>query len=196
MQLLGLTGGIASGKTIASDFLQAKGLPIIDADVLARKVIDQGSPAYHTILNRHPECLSPQGHIDRAKLRTIIFTHKSEREWLENLLHPLIYQAILQSIAGLKHPGVVVLPLLNTSPYVYPLTHVLVIKAPLHMRITRIIARDSCSVRTAMAIIKTQSHFLKYPAIKVTTINNNQSVAVLMAKLAQFYQTFFSGTTP
>ncbi|MGB2080045.1 MAG: dephospho-CoA kinase, partial [Vibrio sp.] len=93
--IIGLTGGIASGKTKVSDYFASQyGIDIVDADVVAREVVAIGMPALNQIQSRFGDAiLDPQGQLNRARLREIIFQNPEEKHWLESLLHPLIRQS-------------------------------------------------------------------------------------------------------
>ncbi|XP_023664974.1 dephospho-CoA kinase domain-containing protein isoform X2 [Paramormyrops kingsleyae] len=99
MFLVGLTGGIASGKSTVSSTLRDLGCPIIDADVVARQVVQPNSPAYRRIvLHFGPEILLPDGEIDRQKLAQIVFSSVEKRRILNSITHPEIHKAMLKRI--------------------------------------------------------------------------------------------------
>ena len=91
MLIVGLTGGVASGKTTATNFFKEKGINVIDADEISRELQQSGSKAYEEIIARFgKKILAPNKEIDRKILREIAFSNVSERKWLEDLMHPLI----------------------------------------------------------------------------------------------------------
>uniref|UniRef100_A0A3B5L619 Dephospho-CoA kinase domain-containing protein n=1 Tax=Xiphophorus couchianus TaxID=32473 RepID=A0A3B5L619_9TELE len=99
MFLVGLTGGIASGKSAVSSMLRELGCPIIDADVVARKVVEPHTPAYSRIVYHFGhEVLLENGQIDRQKLGQIIFAHEEKRRLLNSITHPEIHKAMLKEI--------------------------------------------------------------------------------------------------
>ncbi|XP_064779758.1 dephospho-CoA kinase domain-containing protein isoform X2 [Oncorhynchus masou masou] len=99
MFLVGLTGGIASGKSTVSSLLRELGCPIIDADVVARKVVEPHSPAYCRIVKHFgPEILLENGEIDRQKLGQLIFASEDKRRLLNSITHPEIHKAMLKQI--------------------------------------------------------------------------------------------------
>src|SRR4051794_23725517 len=100
MLRIGLTGGFACGKSAAADFFAQLGITIIDTDVIAREVVSQKTFALTAIIKRYgPTILNQQGELNRARLREVIFTQPQERQWLEDLLHPLIVEQMQQQAA-------------------------------------------------------------------------------------------------
>ena len=114
MLIVGLTGGIGSGKSTVAKLFEERGVPIIDADVIAREVTQPDSAEFKTIIDHFGEqILLENGSINRTKLRKIIFEHPQERKWLENLLHPVIRNCIEQQIALIFAPYcILIIPLL------------------------------------------------------------------------------------
>src|SRR5690554_7338076 len=97
--IVGLTGGIGSGKTAASDHFEKLGVPVVDADVVAREVVEPGMPALEAIAEHFgPEVIDSNGQLDRAALRRLVFNHPEERLWLESLLHPQIRLRIIEQL--------------------------------------------------------------------------------------------------
>ena len=103
MFILGLTGGIASGKTTATDFFSNKGIQIVDADEISRNLQKNGEAGYVEILQRYGDgILGPDKEIDRKKLREKAFSKPNEKEWLESLMHPLIREATMNAFNDVK----------------------------------------------------------------------------------------------
>lgn len=120
MQLIGLTGGIATGKSTVSRHLQAKGVPVVDADLIAKQVTLPGQPAYKQVAALFPECILAESQlIDRAKLGKLVFANPDKRKVLEQAVHPavlkeMVMQIILCWLQG--HPRIIVdVPLLYES---------------------------------------------------------------------------------
>ncbi|KAJ7190210.1 CoaE-domain-containing protein [Mycena pura] len=102
MLVVGLTGGIATGKSSVSTLLKAKGVPVVDADVLARQVVEPGTPALAKIVAYFgPEVIQPDGSLDRKKLGSIIFNDEAKRRKLNSIVHPAVRRAMLWGV--LKH---------------------------------------------------------------------------------------------
>lgn len=193
MLVVGLTGGIGSGKTTVANMFAALGTPIIDADLVAREVTQPGSPALDTI-NAHFEqnVLKPDGSLDRAALRRIIFDHPSERIWLEALLHPIIRSEIERQTKQFSSPYcIVVIPLLFESKGNYPfIQRVIVVDAPEAAQIARVTTRDSATAEHVSAIMDAQMDRAARLSHADDVINNEGSIASVEAqvlKLHKFY---------
>jgi len=156
--VLGLTGGIGSGKTTVAALFSKRGIPIIDTDQLAREITEPGQPALKEIVDHFGVKILEQDHtLNRSKLRKIIFENPTERQWLEKLLHPLIRAQMQEKIQQYSSPYcIVVIPLLfETTPN--PLIkRVLVVDASPLQQVERTIARDQVSREHVEAILKTQ----------------------------------------
>ena len=93
--LIGLTGGIGSGKTAAANHFEVLGIDVVDADLASRAVVNPGQPALESIADHFGKgIIAADGSLDRAQLRKLVFTEESERKWLQRLLHPLILSLI------------------------------------------------------------------------------------------------------
>ena len=112
--IIGLTGGIGSGKTAVSDCFAALGIDIVDADLASRVVVQKGKPCLLEIAQHFGEdILTNEAELDRAKLREIIFKSEDEKDWLESLLHPAIANQIKDELEASKSPyAILVSPLL------------------------------------------------------------------------------------
>lgn len=110
---VGLTGGIGSGKTVIAKLFEARGVPVIDADVLARRLVEAGQPAFRAILEHFGDEIIVNGKLDRGRLRQRVFARQVERRWLEQLLHPLIYAEMQRETEGFSSAYcLLVIPLL------------------------------------------------------------------------------------
>jgi dephospho-CoA kinase len=156
--ILGITGGIASGKTTATNTLEALGVEIIDADVIARNIVSQGSPSLKKIVDHFgASILLESGELNRTRLRDIIFSHAEEKGWLENLLHPIVRENILQQLSDIKSPyGVLSSPLLFEKNQHTLVDHTLVIDAPNNTQKARAALRDNANQQQIEDIINTQ----------------------------------------
>jgi len=158
MLVVGLTGGIGSGKTTVAKLFANKGVHVIDTDQLARDVTEPGQPALQQIAAKFgAEILSPDGRLDRAKLRTIVFSDPEKRVWLEQLLHPMIRAEMTQQIAdSTSLYCLAVIPLLfETAPN--PLIQrTLVVDIPEALQLERTAARDKVTPQAIQAILDTQ----------------------------------------
>ncbi|UUO24150.1 dephospho-CoA kinase [Colwellia sp. M166] len=156
--IVGLTGGIGSGKTTVTDIFHQLGIDIIDADIAARIVVAPGSTALLTISNYFgSEYIDHQGQLNRAKLRSRIFTVAEDKTWLNNLLHPLIRQEILTQISLAKSRYcILVAPLLLENKLNKLVNRVLVVDVDEKTQIARTVARDPSSAEEVKRIIASQ----------------------------------------
>lgn len=156
--ILGLTGGIGSGKTAVADRFADLGVHVVDADQAARWVVEPGRPALHQIVERFGEgVLLRSGELDRAGLRQKVFVDPAERQWLEKLLHPLIRAEVARHLALAESPyAIMVSPLLVESGQYRQVGRVLVVDVPEVLQIARTTARDQASEEQVRAILKAQ----------------------------------------
>ncbi|GLR63131.1 dephospho-CoA kinase [Marinospirillum insulare] len=156
--IIGLTGGIGSGKTAASDLFANLGIDVIDTDVLARKALELNSPLLSKVFNHFGQQLKlADGSLDRAALRSIIFNDSTAKVWLENLIHPWVKQAVLSALT--KATSVYVLlasPLLIESGQVELADRLLIVDLPEEMQISRTASRDNNSPDLVKKIIAQQ----------------------------------------
>jgi len=157
--ILGLTGGIGSGKTAVADHFASLGVHVVDADQAARWVVEPGRPALQQIAEHFGEgILLPNGELDRAALRERVFRRPEERKWLEQLLHPLIRAEIARHLALAESPyAIMVSPLLVESGQYRQVDRVLVVDVPEALQIQRTIGRDQASEEQVRAILKVQA---------------------------------------
>lgn len=158
MLVIGLTGGIGSGKSAASDRFQARGVTVVDADVCAREVVEPGEPALQAIAAHFgAEVLQADGGLDRRRLRDIVFANSAERTWLEQLLHPRIRERIQQHLASAQSPyALLVSPLLFEAKQNSLVDRVLLIDVPEALARQRAAARDGVPESQIEAIMKVQ----------------------------------------
>lgn len=154
---VGLTGGIGSGKSTVSSIFSRLGVPVIDADQVARSIVEPGSDALSKLTAHFGEAILSKGQLDRRRLREIIFSDETARQWVEALLHPLI-QAEMLSLANRQESAYVVLeiPLLFESGYRNLVDRVLVIDVPTELQIDRVVSRDQVSADQVKSVIRAQ----------------------------------------
>ena len=156
--IIGLTGGIGSGKSEVSSRFERLGIHIIDADVIARKVVAPGSFALNKIAKHFGVAiLLADGHLDRKKLRELIFENPVEKAWLENLLHPLIRTETLEQIK--QSPSAYTIlssPLLLETDQHKLVDRILVVDANEHLQLSRASSRDASNPDQIKKIMSTQ----------------------------------------
>lgn len=157
--ILGLTGGIGSGKSAAAHHFAALGVHVVDADHAARWVVEPGRPALAKIAAHFGDSvLQADGQLDRSALRALIFSDPEQRRWLEALLHPLIRDEIANNLAQAQSPyAILVSPLLIESGQYSTTQRILVIDAPQALQVQRTLLRDNTSEQQIRAILKVQA---------------------------------------
>jgi dephospho-CoA kinase len=155
---VGLTGGIASGKSTAAKFFGALGVPILDSDQVAREVVEPGQPPLERLVERFGRgILTSDGHLDRPALRDIVFSDPKARADLENLTHPAIGAALEARSANAGGPyQILVIPLLVEKNLGAHVDRVLVVDCDEQLQIRRLHARDGSNRTQAQAILDAQ----------------------------------------
>ena len=156
--IIGLTGGIGSGKTAVSDSFEALGIDVVDADLASRVVVQKGKPCLLKIAQHFGEdILTKEAELDRAKLREIIFKSEEEKNWLESLLHPAIANQIQDELNASKSPyTILVSPLLLETNQKDFCSIVLAVDVPVETQVERTLKRDGVSKEQVQAIINSQ----------------------------------------
>lgn len=196
--ILGLTGGIGSGKSAVATHFGNLGVHLVDADHAARWVVEPGRPALALITEHFgSDVLQADGQLDRATLRQRIFEHPEERRWLENLLHPLIGEEIIRDLASAQSPyAILVSPLLIESGQQRMTQRVLVVDAPEAVQIQRTMARDKVSEEQVGAILKAQASREKRLEAADDVLVNDRDLEWLqreVERLHAFYLTLRGG---
>jgi dephospho-CoA kinase len=161
MLLVGLTGNIASGKSTVAQLLSERGATIIDADVLARRAVERGSKAFDAIVKRWgTSVLAPDGHLDRAALRRVVFGHPGELEALNDIVHPEVEHLREQRIQDARGRGdrVVVcdIPLLFEKKMAERFERIILVDAPRPLRLERLVTDRGLRETEAMDMIAAQ----------------------------------------
>jgi dephospho-CoA kinase len=160
LRLYGLTGGIASGKSTVSRMLRELGAHVLDADLIAREVVEPGTPGLAEVASRFPGVLGPDGRLDRAKLGARVFADPAERAALNALLHPRIGAAFLEKTQALAAQGVELVlydaPLLIENGLHAGMDGVLLVWVPRELQKQRLMARDGLEAQAAEARLAAQ----------------------------------------
>ena len=193
MLKVGLTGGIASGKSEAASAFARLGVPIADADAIARQLTAPGQPGLaqlvaalgETILDRH-------GHLDRPALRKQLFADAALRQRVEAILHPLVIQRLKASLDGFRSPyAVAVIPLLLEAPTARSLVdRVLIVDCPEPLQLARLMSRDGESGSHARALLATQASRTQRLAAGDDILINTGDLDELAAGVAQLHQLY------
>ncbi|MBJ7364893.1 MAG: dephospho-CoA kinase, partial [Synechococcus sp. SupBloom_Metag_053] len=167
---IGLTGGIASGKSSAGKLLQEKhGLAVLDADRYARQALAPGTTAHNNVLTRYG-----LKELDRKALGEIIFNNPIERLWLEQLVHPIVQQMMDQEVIRLAEAKTIVLmiPLLFEAGLESRCTEIWLVDCDEKQQLERLIARDNCTNQQALARINAQWPLARKRLLADRVINN------------------------
>ena len=188
--VVGLTGGIASGKTSVSDHFRQLGASVIDTDVIARQLVARGQPLLLQLVRRFGDwLLDADGALDRPALRQRVFQHASDRLVLEGIMHPAIRTRSLELLRHAAPPYVIlVVPLLLESKTPYPIDRVLVVDLPVETQVARAKQRDGGSEHTIRAIVNTQIDRRKRLERADEVIDNNGAAEALRAKVQVLHQ--------
>ena len=192
--IIGLTGGIGSGKTAVSDCFEGLGIVIVDADLASRVVVEKGKPCLAKISERFGQnILKESGELDRAKLREIIFNSDEEKDWLESLLHPAIARQIQDELKVSTSPySVLVSPLLFETGQNDFCDKVLVVDVPVETQVERTLKRDGVSEEQVQSIIKAQISRQKRLQLADEIIVNNSTLGALQLAVKKLHQQFIA----
>ena len=193
---VGLTGGIASGKTTAANAFAALGVPVVDADVIAREVVAPGSRGLAILLELlGPAILTATGELDRAALRARLFADASLRGQVEAVLHPLIAQRLWRQADAVTAPYVLlVVPLLLETGLETEVDRVLVVDCPEDIQLARLTARDGETADTARRMLAAQLPRATRLARADDVLVNNAGVNDLNAQVQRLHQRYLALT--
>ena len=192
MRVVGLTGGIGSGKTAASDHFKSLGITIVDADEVSRQVVEPGTPALTKIAEHFgPQVLYDDNSLDRRALRNIVFNQPEEKKWLEQLLHPLIGIETFRQLQSSQSPYTIfVSPLLIEIGQDKMTQRILVIDAPESEQVSRTVARDDTDNESVKAIMKSQASRSQRLEKADDILLNDGSLENLQEKVEALHRTY------
>lgn len=191
---IGLTGGIASGKSTVADMFADLGIAVIDTDLIAREVVQPGQPALIEIRSIFGDSVfNADGTLDRSALRQRIFSDDAAREQLESILHPLIQDETIQRInTATGSYIVVVVPLLANSPLREHIDRILVVDCDAATQIERLLARDAETVEQARRILAAQASREQRLAIADDVIDNNSTLAAVSTQVSAIHDRYIA----
>ncbi|KAJ7367608.1 dephospho-CoA kinase-domain-containing protein [Mycena albidolilacea] len=193
MLVVGLTGGIATGKSSVSKLLKEKHIPIVDADIIARQVVEPGTPALAKIVSSFgPEILQPDGTLDRKKLGAVIFNDEAKRRTLNSIVHPAVRRALLWGVLGHWVRGhkycILDVPLLIEGPMWKLVGTVVVVYCSADVQLERLMKRDNSSREDASSRLNSQLPIADKVAYADRVIDNSGSPADLEAHVNSLVQ--------
>ena len=187
LRLIGLTGGIGTGKSTVARRLAARGFPMLDADALAREVVEPGQPALKEVGAVWPEVITPEGRLNRRALAAIVFADPGARQHLETILHPRIAALANQRVAALARAGHAVAfyeaSLLVETGRHRELDALVVVDAPEDARVARVAARDALTSNQVRARIAAQAPMSEKRRLADVILDNDGPLAALDSKV-------------
>ncbi len=191
-RIIGLTGGIATGKTTVSNYLAHRyQLPVLDADIYAREAVQVGSPILSKICDRYGSGVQlPDGTLNRKRLGEIVFTNPAQRQWLEQQIHPYVRDRFQSELNTLVAPTVVlVVPLLFEAEMTDLVTEIWVVTCSAEQQLRRMIERDRLSLEQAQSRINSQLPLAEKVARADVVLDNSSTPEALLKQLDLAYTT-------
>ena len=189
MLVVALTGGIGSGKSTVSKRFESLGVPVIDADIIAREQVLPGSPALTEISQRFGrEIMAPDGGLDRSRLRALVFADAEKRRQLEQILHPRIAREMQHRLRGLSSPyAILVIPLLLEAGQTHLADRILVVDCPEQLRAARVQKRDGLTQTQIEQIFAAQTDQAARLSLADDVIENAGDMASLIASVDRLH---------
>jgi dephospho-CoA kinase len=190
--VIGITGGIGSGKTAVSDRFQALGITVVDADVASRVVVEPGRPALAAIAEHFgADALNADGTLNRAELRKRVFADPDERKWLEQLTHPQINQYLRDELAKAESAyAILVSPLLAETGQSRFCQRIIVVDVPVEIQVQRTMSRDANDEAQVRAIIAAQASREQRLELADDVIVNDEGLEHIDAEVQRLHQIY------
>lgn len=193
--ILGITGGIASGKSTVVNVFKEKGFPIVDGDIVARQIVEPGKPALAAIKAAFGlEVILPTGELNRKKLGEIVFQDSDKRQQLDRILNPYLRQQIKAEMAFWKNKSPLVIadiPLMYEGHYDHYMDEVAVVYVDFLQQKKRLMARDNIDEKTAEAKINSQMPLAKKRSLADTVFDNNGSKEETVQQVLNWLENHF-----
>ncbi len=178
--IIGLTGGIASGKSTVANMIKSQGIPVVDADLIAREVVEKGEEAFQQLIEQFgTEIINNEGSLDRKKLGAIVFHDEKKRLLLNEIVHPAIRNRMLQKVKQLKNEGyqtiVLDIPLLFESKLTFMVEKIIVVYVDLELQKERLKQRDQFTDTEVAARIAAQMPLTEKISLADEVIHNHRS---------------------
>ena len=189
-RLIGLTGGIATGKTTVSNYLRDRyGLPILDADIYAKEAVGLDSPIFQKIIQRYGSDIQLENRaLNRTKLGDIIFNNTDEKVWLEAQIHPYVRKRFQEGIDSLNNQIIVLsIPLLIEANLTHLVSEIWVVSCDYEQQIERLQQRNHLTEQQAIARIENQLPLAEKIARADVVLDNSQSLDFLYQQIDQFF---------
>ncbi|ENC6720237.1 dephospho-CoA kinase [Vibrio harveyi] len=193
--VIGLTGGIASGKTtVANLFKQQFKIDIVDADIVAREVVEPGTPGLNAIIEHFgTDIVRDDQTLDRAKLREKIFSNPEEKAWVNGLLHPMIREKMIEDLEQVTSDyALLVVPLLVENKLDSLCDRILVVDVEPQTQISRTVKRDNVSEEQAKAILASQASREQRLAMADDVVKNNPDDLDLLLQITDLHEKYLA----
>lgn len=190
--VVGLTGGIASGKSLVGAMFLKLGAALVDTDVVARDVVAPGEPGLAAVAAEFgPSVLLPTGELDRRAMRSLVFADDGKRRRLEALLHPLIRSRTRAKLAELETPyGLVAVPLLVETDFGEIVDRILVVDAPESVQLERLMRRDAIPKAEALAMLRAQVDRAKRLKAAHDVIDNSGTIDATRRQVESLHRSY------
>ncbi len=194
MLKIGLTGGIGSGKSTVADLFREEHIPIIDADSIARNILDVGTEGYCQVIEKFgAEIILSNKELDRRLIREKVFKNPALLQWLNQCTHPKVRAEINRQVSETKSPYVILdIPLLFENKLEPTVDRVLVVDVPQELQLERVLQRDDSSAETIESIMKQQVSRDYRLAHADDIIDNSQNLEKLKRQVKHFHQLYLT----
>ncbi len=193
MLKVGLTGGVGCGKSTVAGLFMEKGIPVFDADHIARELVEPGQPAFVEIVATFGETIVANGRLDRAKLRELIYADAEAKRSLEAIIHPLVYQALEQRVIGLEAPYCIfAIPLLIETGRQDSVDRILVVDCHPAQQYERVRQRDGLDDAAIERIIRAQASREEKCHAANDIIENTGQIEQLREQVETLHQTYLA----
>jgi dephospho-CoA kinase len=188
--VVGVSGGIGSGKTTVTNIFSSLGVEVVDADVIAREVVSVGTPGLNAIVKKFgQQIVSESGELNRSSLRQLVFSQPELKEWLNRLLHPLIREQMQQQTQSAKSVYCILsVPLLVENNLIKSVDRVLIVDVSEATQLQRTIRRDNSNEQQISAIMRAQASREQRLAVADDVVLNEGSPIELLEKVTELHQ--------
>ncbi|HUL12127.1 MAG TPA: dephospho-CoA kinase [Methylococcaceae bacterium] len=191
MLKIGLTGGLGCGKTTVANLFAAKGVPVLDADQIARELVEPGQPALAAIVREFGEEFLEAGQLNRVRLREVVFQCPERKRQLESILHPMVFDAMQRQLATLRSDYCILcIPLLLETKQQAFVDRILVVDCPVELQYERVKNRDGLEMTEIGRIIQSQVSRQERLAAATEVIENSGHMEQLVEQVEKLHRMY------
>ena len=191
MLKIGLTGGLGCGKTTVANLFAAKGVPVLDADQIARELVEPGQPALAAIVREFGEEFLEAGQLNRVRLREVVFQCPERKRQLESILHPMVFDAMQRQLATLRSDYCILcIPLLFETKQQAFVDRILVVDCPVELQYERVKNRDGLEMAEIGRIIQSQVSRQERLAAATEVIENSGQMEQLVEQVEKLHRMY------